>query len=75
MPDGYDPDCGTITQRHQDLGNFDVICAASYGGHPCCLDRRDLDHFPPEWPDDQPWLLGVTHQCACNPPHTWPEVR
>lgn len=66
--------CGTFDRRPDDIGRWDRICAASYGGHPCVLDWDDLDHFPPDWPEDQPWLLGVTHRCGCHEPAEWPEV-
>lgn len=70
----YDPACGTIAARPDDLGNWERICAASCAGHPCVLDSDDLNHFPESWPDDKPWLLGVTHRCGCSEPVEWPEV-
>lgn len=76
-PRGHRVACHTEQTRANDLGNWDVICAASQAGHLCHLDHDDLNHWDGPWDEatDGPWLLGVTHECACNPPHTWPEVR
>lgn len=49
-------------------------CPATYDGHRCELDEGDLHHFPKQWGDTQPWLLGVSHRCGCDDPTEWPEV-
>lgn len=71
----YDPDCGTLRKRRNDLGG-DVLCTASHAGHPCLLDRDSLDHWDHIWDEETEghWLLGITHRCGCNEPVTWPEV-